>query len=150
MARIFLKGQIGTVLNQHSVGESQTFLVFPYQLPCFPTYTLAPLSSSIGAASIALAVEYIPAAMTFSFFPAVQSFLYCCSFLFVLQIPVFRARGVRALPSAAASGSGEGSVGLGSAEVEVTFRWSSDMYSENVISFANGIRTGLHFPNPNP
>ena len=61
------------------------------------------------------------------------------------EVPVFHASGTLPIAAAATSGTGSSSSSPSPASlvsVDVTFRWSSDMYSDNIISFANGIRTG--------
>ena len=56
------------------------------------------------------------------------------------EMPLFRAAGTRTL-SAGGGGSGGGKRAREEVSVEVVFRWSADMYSENIVTFANGIRT---------
>jgi DNA gyrase subunit B len=60
------------------------------------------------------------------------------------EVPVFHAYGAVSVgsPPATQTAAEEAPSSGPMVSVDVTFRWSSDMYSDNIISFANGIRTG--------
>ena len=61
------------------------------------------------------------------------------------EVPVFHAYGsvsVGSPPATPTAAAAEAPSSGSMVSVDVTFRWSSDMYSDNIISFANGIRTG--------